>query len=409
VNRRIVTGTRLAILALGAAGCAAGGPDFSFAAPEDLLPAPAAGEPIATADVAVAGGRLLVSLPFAGSVRALSCQGSSCDARPLGDGLGLPVRADVADLGGAAEPSTLVADVGSLVADDTALGRVLAIDAAGRASTVLEGLGRTVCAHGADLDGDGRTDVLACVFGNQKGELIWAQRLADGTHARRVIDPVAGVSEALAFDADGDGDLDVAAVISQKTEEVRLYRNDGHGAFTAETVFHAGDACYGLSNLTLADLDQDGDLDLLATNGDDMDDECHGAFYRGQHGLAWFENDGRGRFTRHDLLGMYGAYAVRAADLDGDGDLDLVLASYGWDPGYRAEAGWSSLIWLENDGAQGFTRREVAGAPGAVISIAVTDVDGDGAPDLVSGSMNGEEPMPGARPLSLFRGRRGAR
>jgi hypothetical protein len=403
-----------AALALSPAGCAPSASDFGFAAPVDLLAASTPDAPAYTANVVASGAgprgaELLVTQPVDGAVLELTGCDTSCSIRSIHEGLGTPVRAVKADLDGHGATSLLVADIGSLTADETLLGRLLAVDAEGRVTTILDGLGRTACAHPADLDGDGDVDVLGCVFGSTKGELMWAERRPDGSYAHRIIDAVAGASDAFAFDADGDGDLDVAAAISQDTEEVRFYRNDGRGNFTREVLFAGEDPCYGLSGLALADLDHDGDLDLLVTNGDDMDEECHGASYRGQHGLAWLENDGAGHFTHHDLLRIYGAYAARAADLDGDGDLDLVLASYSWDPTYSTEAGWSALLWMENDGDQRFSRHDIAGAPAAVITLDLADVDRDGVLDLVTGSMNGEHPMPGARPLTWLRGHHGAR
>ena len=78
-----------------------------------------------------------------------------------------------------------------------------------------------------------------------------------------------------------------------------------------------------------ADLDGDGDVDVLGTawNADD---------------IAWWENDGDEDFTAHTLDGDFDAAAwVYATDMDGDGDVDILgVAEYDDD----------NLVWWENDG-----------------------------------------------------------
>ena len=68
----------------------------------------------------------------------------------------------------------------------------------------------------------------------------------------------------------------------------------GQGQFRTETIFQAPDPAYGSSCIDLVDLDQDGDLDLLYTNGDTMD-----SFeLRPSHSVQWLENQGRFRSSR---------------------------------------------------------------------------------------------------------------
>jgi hypothetical protein len=186
---------------------------------------------------------------------------------------------------------------------------------------------------------------------------------------------------------------------------VNFYRNEGQGVFAKETIFQGADSCYGLSGLTVSDLDGDGDSDLVFTNGDDTDQECLNLAYGKRHGVAWLENDGRGSFIRRDILRFYGAYAAQVADLDLDGDLDVVLASY-QKPSYSLAIEPSTLIWLENDGRQNFSRHNIDGAPTAIITLDVLDIEGDGDPDILTGSLEMKDPIPGARRLALLRNQR---
>ncbi|MBI1375800.1 MAG: hypothetical protein GC159_24080, partial [Phycisphaera sp.] len=108
-----------------------------------------------------------------------------------------------------------------------------------------------------------------------------------------------------------------------------------------------------------ADIDGDGDIDMLSASQFD-------------NTIAWYENDGSQNFTAHIIsTGALSAFSVFAADVDGDGDVDVLSASYNN----------SKIAWYENDGAQNFTEHTVGFATGAA-DVFAADVDGDGDGDL---------------------------
>ena len=77
------------------------------------------------------------------------------------------------------------------------------------------------------------------------------------------------------------------------------------------------------------DLDQDGDIDFIYSNGDAFDVPAaqSTSMLRPYHGVQWLENRGRRGFVSHDLLRYYGAFSPIPADLDEDGDTDIVVTS----------------------------------------------------------------------------------
>lgn len=125
------------------------------------------------------------------------------------------------------------------------------------------------------------------------------------------------------FDDDGYSDLYLCAL----TRGNALYRN--RGGFKFEDVTEtAGVAVPGATNTgaAFADVDGDGDLDLLVTSLG--------------HGVRLFRNELRGKFrevtVEAGLSSRTGATTVALGDVDGDGDLDLFVCNYGAQPVLRS-------------------------------------------------------------------------
>jgi len=243
--------------------------------------------------------------------------------------------------------------------------------------------------HGADLDGDGDVDVLGAAFtkddvtfwanddvsgpGTGDGG-SWTEQLVDGSFR--------GASSVQAADMDGDGDLDVLAS-SALGHRVAWWENDdasgpGTGDGSAWTEHSVAPSFVGARSVHAADVDGDGDLDAL------------GAGY-GADAVRWWENedvtgpgtgDG-GMWTEHVVDGAFnGAWSVHGADVDGDGDLDVLGAAYGAD----------DITWWENDDVAGpgtgdggsWTAHVIDGAFDGASSVRAADIDGDGDLDVLA-------------------------
>jgi hypothetical protein len=127
-------------------------------------------------------------------------------------------------------------------------------------------------------------------------------------------------------DLDGDNDLDVLSVFSRGPSWIEWYANDGTGQFGPQQVITT--AARGANCVYAADLDGDGDVDVLSASWDD-------------YKIAWYANDGRGQFGPQQVItrDALAAQCVYAADLDGDGDLDILSASSNDD----------KIAWYENE------------------------------------------------------------
>jgi len=354
----------------------------------------------------------LVSEPTAGRVVWLRNCDVECDPVTLSDGLTAPVRANPVDMDADGDVDLLVADVGELAQTDDPVGRVILLVRVGedsfRPRVLLDDVGRVTCAETADLDADGDLDIVACIFGNRAGALVWLEQ-DNGQFVRHDLRAEPGAIHAFPFDADGDGALDIAAVFSQNLEEVTLFRGDGMGSFAEETLFTAPTHNYGLSGIQLADIDEDDDTDILVTNGDYFDAvPTDYAELSELHGLAWLENDGSGRFAWHDILRTLGAYSVRAIDVDGDVDLDLLLSTLRKEDIVPLDdSDTPGLWWLENDGEEHFSPHPIADAPPHIVTL--DTLPDSEPPAFVAGSYPLGNVAPEHRRLELFTAASGAR
>jgi len=165
-----------------------------------------------------------------------------------------------------------------------------------------------------------------------------------------------------AADLDSDGDEDVA-VANEKDDDVSIFLNDGYGGLSRGDDVAVGNAPV---SITSADLDNDGDHDLAVANYTSDD-------------VSVLTNDGDGTFDYlTDGVVGYGAgngpRSVDAADLDGDGDNDLVAANELSD----------DVSVLNNNGDATFDDAltyEAGDGPAAVVA---DDLDGDGDIDLAT-------------------------
>ncbi|MBL8532162.1 MAG: VCBS repeat-containing protein [Hyphomonadaceae bacterium] len=224
----------------------------------------------------------------------------------------------------------------------------------------------------ADVSGDGALDLIISGDGQDR-MLINDGRggFIDETEAR-IPREAAVAQDVQFFDADGDGDLDIVLGLEGGHA---LWINNGAGVFEDESRARLpAPGNVEARKVVPADVDGDGDLDLYF---------AHVSWQGRAPQDRLFINDGRGRFSdgtaarlpQGDLLSLDAAFA----DLDGDGDLDLVQGNGG------------SVRVYANDGGGRFSDVTVQAlgvdVPGTSITVEVADFNGDGRPDIFIGQL----------------------
>ena len=302
-----------------------------------------------------------------------------------------PAHVHVVDLDGDGDLDVAVASLGVLFPNNARIGAVVLLENDGRqrftAHAVADKVARVADVRSGDLDGDGDLDLSVALFGYDQGETRWLENRGGWRFESHLLQELSGAINAEIADIDGDRDLDIVTLVSQEWEEIYAFVNEGAGHFTATRIFGASNEDFGSSWVSLADLDGDRDLDIVYSNGDAFDYATTAG--RSWNGMQWLENTGGVAFTYHRIGDIPGASSPQAADLDGDGDLDLaVVSAYNnW-----ADAAAQSLVWLENDGRMRFALHDAANAPTHLVTLAIGDLTGDGRPDLVTGGMHISRP-----------------
>jgi hypothetical protein len=328
-----------------------------------------------------------------------------------------PAHAEVVDLDRDGKLDLLVANLGSFQPEDHDRGTVEWLRGLGAEQfeliQLLDKVGRVADVQPGDVDGDGDLDLAVAVFGwRLTGKVLFLEntgRVDDrGTPMFNdyILDPRQGAINVPIVDINHDGRLDIVALLAQQHETVAAYLNDGKGDFDTVEIFKAPHPDWGSSGIEVVDLDRDGDLDVVMVNGDTLDSKIP---IKPFHGVHWLENEGKFPFRAHRLAVFPGAHKVRATDLDGDGDLDLVASSFL--PQLRTlsakrTANIESVIWLEQVAPGTFETHVLESGEFDHPSLEVGDYDRNGTVDIITGTFIMEQATNTNRPWLTFFERR---
>jgi hypothetical protein len=310
-----------------------------------------------------------------------------------------PAHAEVVDLDGDGIPDVLVANLGSFLPTDAPCGSVVWLrgrrDGRFEPHTLLDGVGRVADVQAADFRGGGKKDLVVAAFGwRNTGEVLYLENQTTDWDKPRfvphVVDDRHGAIHVPVGDLDGDGRPDFVALISQEHETVVAFLNQGGGHFRKETVYTAPHPAYASSGIQLVDLNDDGRLDVLYTNGDSLDPP---PLLKPYHGIQWLENQGRFPFEHHPLTSMYGVMRAVAVDLTGKAKKDIVAVSFLDADSYprRRELQLDAVVLLEQVAPGRFVRHSLETGTCDHFTCVAGDIFHDGRVHLVTGSFGFNE------------------
>jgi len=298
-----------------------------------------------------------------------------------------PAHVEAIDFDNDGDKDLMVGVLGMLFPSNDKIGSVVILENDGSSKftkhLVVDKIARVSDVRAGDLDMDGDMDLAVAQFGYDDGETRWIENLGNWEFQHHILQYLSGPVNVEITDIDDDGDQDIISLVSQEWEEIYCFINDGKGNFKPNRLFGSSNQDYGSSGISLCDLDQDHDMDILYTNGDAFDYIPPQG--RPWHGVQWLENKGNLNFEFHRICNLTGATNVRAADMDKDGDLDLLVVSAFnlWD---HPES--YSFIWLENTGEMQFVQHAISKDPTHLLTCEPGDFNQDGHVDVITGGMH---------------------
>ncbi len=220
-----------------------------------------------------------------------------------------------------------------------------------------------------DVDKDGLLDVVVCDIKNNTVSVI-KQGPKDIFKETIVAENINAPAHVQVFDFDNDGDNDLIVALlgmlfpnNDRIGSVVVLENDGKNNFKKRIV---AENIARVADVRAGDLDGDGDMDLAAAQfGYDDGETC------------WIENLGDWKFKNHSLQNISGPINVELVDIDFDNDLDIVSL---------VTQEWEKIYCFVNDGKGNFTSKQLWGSSNddfGSSGISISDINKDGKPDIL--------------------------
>ena len=242
-----------------------------------------------------------------------------------------------------------------------------------------------------DLNDDGINEIVVSEFGNQSGRLSLLIENDSGQYDKKVLLNLPGAIRTVAKDMNNDGKKDIVALMTQSNESITVFYQTEDLVFEAKKVLEFSPV-FGTSWFELVDYNGDGLEDIITVQGDNADISY---VHKPYHGMRIYLNNGDNTYSEFFFYPMYGATRVVSRDFDQDGDLDFALISTF--PNYL-EFPELTFVYLENKNSEDYVfATNILEDPSMArwFLMDAADIDNDGDEDLVLSSLTlGFTPVP---------------
>ena len=273
------------------------------------------------------------------------------------------------------DDSTLyLLNIGQLGPNDNPIGSLNILNRkTGKEKVLVDSLYRPVYMNQID-----RERMILSEYGNNNGRLSTWGIVSDDLSVNINLP---GAYKSFWLDLDQNGQQELLVQFSQAQEGIYVCTAlDDPNNYVMERVLSFPPE-FGFSDMDTADINHDGYIDLVISNGDNAD---YSNILKNYHGVRIYINDKKGHFEETYFHPIYGATQLRLVDADGDGDQDIVVASF------FTQSASNSLLLLTNDSKADelfFAATKFANAHlGRWMVMDRADMDADGDEDIIVGS-----------------------
>ncbi|MGC1516273.1 MAG: VCBS repeat-containing protein, partial [Maribacter sp.] len=281
------------------------------------------------------------------------------------------------------EDSLFVTTMGKLDPSEIASGRTV-MKSGNTTAVYRDSLHRPVHTLYIDLDKNGTEEMVICEYGDLQGALTLMEKDGYGFYSAKTLLDVPGALRVVPRDMNTDGKEDLVVLAAQGDESMYILYQEENLTFRVEKILRFSPV-YGSSWFELIDYDGDGFEDIITVNGDNADESYVQKPY---HGMRIHLNDGNNHFKETYFHPLNGATRLIAKDFDQDGDLDMaLLATF---PDYELHPEYN-FVYLENLNSTAYTFKQQHLADTKMARwflMDAADIDGDGDDDIVLSALN---------------------
>lgn len=276
------------------------------------------------------------------------------------------------------EKKYLVLTMGSFTPENKAEGKLYLFDPDHKPyfRLIADNFYRPVHLHMADLNLDGLQDLVVSEYGADLGGLTLLINRGNYKFDKEPISLQPGAIQSYTADVNRDGLLDIVALFGQGREGIFAYLNHGNDKFSEKALLQFPPT-YGSTAFELIDLNVDGHLDIVYACGDNADFPENPPRLKAYHGIRILINDGDWNFAEKFFFPLNGVYRLEVADFNKDQKLDIAAVSYFADYYQQPEEAFVLLFNQGNWQYNPFSFTEVSAGRWMILESADIDMDGD--------------------------------